>query len=50
MIENDPLHPHLQHLTQEDQYEIMERAAIIEYSGKMTRQEAEMEATGGIHA
>jgi len=44
----DPLHPHLAHLTEDEQYEIMERAAIMEYDAKISRRDAEMNATGGI--
>jgi len=47
-INSDPLHNHLQHLTEEERYEIMERCAIMEYEGGMSRAEAEMVATGGI--
>ena len=44
----DPLHPHLAHLTEDEQYEIMERAAIMEYDAKISRRDAEMNATGGL--
>lgn len=48
LLNSDPLNTHLQHLTEEERYDIMERAAIMEYDGKLIRKEAEMEATGGV--
>lgn len=48
LLESDQLEKHLTHLTEEERYDIMERAAIMEYDGGMSREEAEMVATGGI--